>query len=365
MAAIVIAVVFGASLNGLVSHPVRYGWNWDVLVQSQGGYGSWGPGVMDRLMADQAGVSGWSTFSFAQLPIDGEVTPLLGLTRYKGAVAPPTVSGRPLSGPAQVELGRSTLRLLGVHIGDQVVVGTGSRARRLTVVGVVTLPSVGLQLTDHVSLGRGAMIPEPTLLSIQGFTPAHLSSSTSFPALPSTLAIDVYPGTPTAPLVGRILAAEPDDVPGGMYQVPREMGAAIANDAQLGSQPLVLSAAGGAAVLLSIILTVLASARRRRRELAILKALGLTRAQIRSVVLWQAGALVVVAEVLGLLLGLAGGNWAWTGFASSIGVVPVTAVPLAALAGGLVALVALAGVLSMGPAAVAAGTAIDSTLRGE
>ena len=68
---------------------------------------------------------------------------------------------------------------------------------------------------------------------------------------------------------------------------------------------------------------------------------------------------------LGLLLGVAGGRWAWTSFASSIGVVPVTEVPLAALAGGLVALVVLASVLSVGPAMVAAGTAIDSALRGE
>jgi hypothetical protein len=24
--------VFGASLNGLVTHPVRYGWNWTLLI---------------------------------------------------------------------------------------------------------------------------------------------------------------------------------------------------------------------------------------------------------------------------------------------------------------------------------------------
>ena len=35
--AVITAVVFGASLNGLVTHPVRYGWNWNVLIQSQGG----------------------------------------------------------------------------------------------------------------------------------------------------------------------------------------------------------------------------------------------------------------------------------------------------------------------------------------
>ena len=41
VAAMVAAVVFGASLTGLVSHPVRYGWNWDVLVQAEGSYGSY------------------------------------------------------------------------------------------------------------------------------------------------------------------------------------------------------------------------------------------------------------------------------------------------------------------------------------
>ena len=36
----VAAVIFGASLTGLVRHPVRYGWNWDVLVQAEAGYGT-------------------------------------------------------------------------------------------------------------------------------------------------------------------------------------------------------------------------------------------------------------------------------------------------------------------------------------
>src|ERR1700691_1709179 len=39
--AVVTAVVFGASLNGLVTHPAQYGWNWTLLMDTQGGYGSW------------------------------------------------------------------------------------------------------------------------------------------------------------------------------------------------------------------------------------------------------------------------------------------------------------------------------------
>ncbi len=38
--AVVTAAVFGASLDGLISHPDRYGWNWQVLIQNQAGYGT-------------------------------------------------------------------------------------------------------------------------------------------------------------------------------------------------------------------------------------------------------------------------------------------------------------------------------------
>ena len=37
--ALAVSLVFSASLSGLASHPVRYGWNWTTLVQSQGGWG--------------------------------------------------------------------------------------------------------------------------------------------------------------------------------------------------------------------------------------------------------------------------------------------------------------------------------------
>ena len=40
VAAVVAALVFSASLSGLVSHPEQYGWNWTLLVQSQGGWGA-------------------------------------------------------------------------------------------------------------------------------------------------------------------------------------------------------------------------------------------------------------------------------------------------------------------------------------
>ena len=123
--AVVMAAVFGASLNGLVSHPARYGWNWDLLIEAEGGYGNWKPAVMDQLVDHQPGVTGWSQFGFSQVLIDGREVPVMGLQREVGSVEPPTTSGHPIAGPGQIELGTSTLRQLGKQVG-----GTGEGGHR-------------------------------------------------------------------------------------------------------------------------------------------------------------------------------------------------------------------------------------------
>jgi hypothetical protein len=370
--AVAMAVVFGAGLAGLVNHPGRYGWNWTLLMDNQGGYGSWAPAQMHRLVNGQPGVTGWSTFAFTQIPIDGQNLPVLGLTRHLGSVEPPTTSGHPIAGPGQIELGVTTLRQLGKRIGDTVTVGSGRARRTLTIVGTVTLPSIGLTLTDHVSLGRGAMLADSTLLAAQGLPPdvslrQAENSSVSNPALPSAVAIDLAPGASGRALVARISHANPGGTPGGTYRLPQDRirGAAIVNAARMGSQPLALALALAAGAVLSLALALLASVRRRRRELALLKTLGLTRRQVMATVAWQASVILVIAALIGVPLGVAAGHWTWTTFATSLGVVPVTAIPVLALVAGFLALLAAGNLLAAGPGAVAARTPAAAVLRAE
>jgi ABC-type lipoprotein release transport system permease subunit len=365
--AVIAAVVFGASLGGLVTHPARYGWNWNLLMDAQGGYGTWKPAAMDRLVDHQPGVLGWSQFGFTQVAIDGQEIPVLGLQRELGSVQPPTTSGHSLAGPGQIELGVSTLRQLGKHIGDRVTVGSGQRARKLTIAGTVTLPSFGLILADHVSLGRGAMLPESTLLAIQGVTGGGQQAATAYPAFPSAAAIEMAPGRPADArrLVRRITVADPDQSPGGIYPLGPQRGEAIANASQMGRQPLALALALAAAAVLALALTLLASVRQRRRQLAVLKALGLSRRQLREIVAWQASVILVVAALIGVPLGVAAGRWAWASFAGSVGAVPVSVVPVTALILGVAALLAAGNLLAAIPAAIAARTAPAAALRAE
>jgi hypothetical protein len=374
--AVVTAVVFGASLNGLVTHPARYGWNWNVLIQVEGGYGSFvdnpaqfhgGDGTLGAVMARLSGVRSWSTFGFTQLAIDGHIVPVLGLDAEPptSAVEPPTTSGHALDGPDEIEIGSTTLTELDRHVGEWVRVGSGRLARRLRIVGTVTLPSLGVQLTDHVSLGRGAMLPEATLLALEGFSLTGNVPSEAFSALPSAVAIDLEPGTASAPIVRRIVTADPGDNPGGINQVPRVLGAAVVNASEMGAQPIVLAVTLAVAVLVAISGSITVSARRRRRELALVRALGCTRSQILGVVACQALTVLVVAVVFGLPLGVVAGRWTWMRFADSLGVVSVVVVPLVGLVLGTVALIAVGVILGSAPGALAGSRSTASLLRRE
>jgi ABC-type antimicrobial peptide transport system permease subunit len=182
------------------------------------------------------------------------------------------------------------------------------------------------------------------------------------------VAIDLVPGTTDrqrSGLVRRITSANPDRTPGGTYEFGRVRGAVVANASGMGSQPLALALGLAAAAVLSLALTVLASVRRRRRELALLKTLGMTRRQLRSIVAWQTSIILVVTAVVSVPLGIAAGRWAWEAFADSLGVVPATVIPLPALLIGLLRLLAAGNLLSVLPASLAARIPAAAILRAE
>ena len=111
--------------------------------------------------------------------------------------------------------------------------------------------------------------------------------------------------------------------------------------------------------------TGLASVRHRRRQLAVLKTLGLRRHQLRAIIAWQASTILVIAGLAGVPLGVAAGRWAWTSFATTVGFVPVTVVPVPALLLGLLTLLIAGNLLAAVPAAVAARTPPAAALRAE
>jgi hypothetical protein len=92
--------------------------------------------------------------------------------------------------------------------------------------------------------------------------------------------------------------------------------------------PLALAAVLALLAVGTLTHVLVTSVRRRRRELAILKTLGLRRAQLLWVVGWEATALAGAAMLAGLPLGLLAGRWSWALFAGALGVAGDADVPV-------------------------------------
>jgi ABC-type lipoprotein release transport system permease subunit len=111
--------------------------------------------------------------------------------------------------------------------------------------------------------------------------------------------------------------------------------------------------------------TLVTSVRRRRGDLALLKTLGFVRPQVAATVAWQATSFMVVALLVGLPVGIAGGRWAWHAVASGISSSSPVVVPAVWLTLLVPAALVVANLLAAGPGLVAARVAPAVALRGE
>ena len=101
------------------------------------------------------------------------------------------------------------------------------------------------------------------------------------------------------------------------------------------------------------------------RDLALLKALGFTRAQLAWTVAWQSTIAVAVGVVAGLPAGTALGRWLWELFARSIYAVPDAPVPALSLILVAGAAFVLANAVAAIPGAYAARPPAALVLRAE
>jgi ABC-type antimicrobial peptide transport system permease subunit len=111
--------------------------------------------------------------------------------------------------------------------------------------------------------------------------------------------------------------------------------------------------------------TLVTSVNRRRRDLAVMKTIGFVRRQVSATVAWQALTVALVALVLGIPIGVAGGRWVWTTFAEQLGVPFDPRVPLVPVLIAIPATILVANVIAALPARSAARTRPALVLRSE
>jgi hypothetical protein len=342
------ALTFSAGVSEAARNPARFGQTHQLAAYfgffGQEFGGPAGP-ALDAVAADPD-VTGVLEVRDGVLDVRGDSGPARPVTVFTGP-APggepfPTVlsAGRMPQRPGEIVLGPGTAQVLAAGPGDTLD-ATGPRgAATLTVTGIGFVP-VG----PHNFYDDGAW------LSPDGY--AALTDTYRF----HVGLVALRPGADPAAVAERLAGAaflEP-------VAPPYEAGL-LRNVEVL---PLVL---GGFLALLAVgaVGHALATAvRRRRHDVAVLRALGMTRRQARGVVATQAGVLAAVGLLVGLPLGLALGRVLWRLVADLTPLQYQPPVALLAVALAVPATVLVAQALATRPGHRAARLRIAHVLRAE
>jgi hypothetical protein len=341
---IIATVVFGTSLNSLVSHPRLYGWNWNYALTAGGGVGDIPAAPLATLLDHDPSVAAWSGYWFGNLQIDGLTVPVLGGS--PGAtVAPPILTGHSFDRQDQIVVGPGTLAQIHKSVGDSVTVRYGTTTPHLLrIVGTATMPAVGVGgVTGHPSMGTGAVVPYQLL------PPSVRNQFSVSPAGPNVDFVRLKPGgnaKTSLRSLNRIAAEVTPPGNNGSYVLGVERPAEIVNYHSMGATPLILG-------------------RGRRRSMAMLRTLGFTGRQLRASVAWQSSVAVVIGLVIGVPLGIVAGRFLWDLFATNIYVVPRPTVPALAIVAIALGALVLGNLVAAMPGRIAARTPAALLLRTE
>jgi hypothetical protein len=366
VAVVLVTQVFGASLQSLVDHPARYGWNWDVeLRSSYGGVSNINDAAASRILRADPDVASWSGSYFFLPSINGKVVPALS-SRPGAPVSPSTLTGRNPNSDDEVALGSSTLEQLHLKIGDRVSYSAGPVHRSLRVVGTAVLPAVGSASSLHTEMASGAVIPEDLVPPGTGLGEGDGPEAIFVRFRPHVdRATAVHRLQRLAPTMQQTTAATDPNADGPPTVVDIERPAEIVNYRTIHTTPALLSAALIVGACAALGLMLLGSVNSLRREFAILRALGLTGSQVRSAVAWQSTITVVVGAVIGVPVGIVAGRWLWHLFANRAHVPAISAIPTSVVGYVAIGALAIANLVAILPGLVARRVTAASVLQRE
>jgi FtsX-like permease family len=357
--AVTAAFTFGANLLNFVHTPRLYGQTWDAAIDLQ--FQIISPLQAQQRFGTNPGVAGWTFGDHGIVGISGSLIPAIGLAPGRGPVMSPTMlAGRAPRTVHEIVLGTSTLRGLGLRVGQLVTVTVSGHRMRDRIVGRAVFPNFGQGSFTPTDLGEGAETTEAVLRP-------QAVPDRGLPGFEFVL-LRFARGPGRAAAVARFQRSMAHFCAGiqqSTCQVSDQRPNGVTNYARIDSTPEVLAgllAALGVAVLGQL---AVMSGRRRRRDFAILKALGLLQRQIREITAWQATILAGLALVIGVPLGLAVGRWSWQLFGDGLGIPADAHVPVALVLVMVPAVLIIANAVALWPGASAARTRPADALRTE
>jgi hypothetical protein len=296
------AFTFSAGVSDAATHPQRFGQTWQLTAFLGYNGQDFGPasrvlravaadrdvtGVDDALIGGaQSGQVSVESFTYA--PVGGK-RPAVVLT-----------SGRMPARPGEIVLAPTTAQELHAGTGSVVrLTGGGTTARPVRVTGIGFVPS-----GPHNGYADGAW------LTPGGYNRIFHDTHYAFKFHVAT--VSLRPGADVQ-AVERRLDAAAAAIPGGkaITFTPPDPLQEIQTIKDLELLPVALSAFLALLAVSAVGHALATAVRRRRHDLAVLRALGITRRQARLVVTTQASLLAVIGIVFGVPLGIALGRAVW------------------------------------------------------
>ena len=332
LAAVMAALVFGASLAHVIGDPRLAGWNWDVAVGNPHS-GDTAAQTIPKLRAD-ASLAGFTATALGDGAIGGQDVPVVGIQPLRGLVAPPLLDGRLPRGPREIALSGGELRALHRRVGGLVRARTTRGAVTLRITGQIVLsPEI---TNEQVKLGTGGVM---TLAGAQTLSRTRLPVNVYLVRMR-------HPGDPAA------IARLKREFPGVVLPAIRHGGPGTPGGQRPAAHPGLRADAAGRG-----------HDRAHPGDIGAPAAPGPGDPQGDGVrqpagpghVAWQASAIAATGLVIGLPLGVAAGRWAWTLLARGFAIEPVPVISALVLL-SVPAVLLMANLVAAVPARAAART---------
>ncbi len=339
-------LVFASSLHQLTTTPRRFGWTWDFSATDiVSNTKSCSHDAFGLLHQPGVGALGVACYGTNNIQLDGRPTNGWGFASLRGTIEPTIVAGRAPEGPREVALGAHTLQAAGKHIGDRVRAAGPHGKAEYRIVGEAIFPT----------LGQPQPIADGAAFTTTGFSPLF-DQDNYYRYLLGRFA----PGARRATVEQHIAAIRQLDPP-TTPTLPVELDRLH----QVDWLPTTLAALLAVLALIAVVHALATAVRRRRRELALLRAIGFERRQVRATVAYQATTLGTIGLVLGIPLGVIGGSLVWRLVADDLGVAPSPSIPVLAIVVSIPAVLLLVNLIAYAPARRAARVRPSIALQSE
>jgi hypothetical protein len=319
LAVIVGALTFTSSLDRLENTPHRWGYGWDLLLDTTG---DGKDQLVQALMADRdvASVSVVET-NFTYIDRDAPLgVRSYGLGTSSGTIGYALLSGLQPVGPDEVVVGPVVAKRLNLAVGDVTQVATCPCSGDPTTTTMTQVRVVGVSLFPEDDDGN---FNDSLGFSDVGFQ-RHVGESAT-----TQVAVKIAPGHNLSTVASDLGKRFPGQL--SQFGFPAPPGE-VTSLAGLRSFPRALSVLAALLALAALANMLVATRQRRRRELATLRSLGFTPQETRGSVIWQSVFVTAVAGAIGVALGVLGGAVVWLAATHGIGVATDARRPVAAIA---------------------------------